>query len=64
MKTYNHMYTICFAVEGSTHEEGDDVTEAQLLAALRKRADDLEMSKGEILEATGMPDDTYEEGEA
>tara|TARA_R110000782_G_scaffold116008_1_gene206034 strand:- start:262 stop:480 length:219 start_codon:yes stop_codon:yes gene_type:complete len=61
MPKYNHMYTIAFEVSGSTTDTGEDVTEIQLLAALRKRANDLERSKGEIIEATGWPEDSYEE---
>ena len=59
MKTmYNHMFTICFTVENEDRT-GAETTEKELLDGLRRRLKDLEKNSCEIIEATGMPDDTY-----
>jgi hypothetical protein len=62
MKTYNHAFTVAFSVSGSTHPEGEDITDAQFYQALRARAEDLYLH-GEFQEAVGAPYDTYEEPE-
>lgn len=58
-RRYNHAYTFAFSLE-SGHPTGDDVTGAQLREAMFKRAKDID--DAEMLEACGMPFDTYEEG--
>jgi hypothetical protein len=63
MKTYNHAFTIAFSVGGSTHPEGEDVTQEQLAIAILKRIADL-VNNNELVEAVGLPFDTYEEGES
>ena len=57
-KKYNHAFTLCFAIE--TENEGDKVTAKELLAGLRKRLRELEINGEEIIEACGIPYDTYE----
>lgn len=58
--TYNHAFTIAFAVKGSHSEDGEDVTAEQMEAALLKRIKDL-MANNEMLEAVGGPFDTFKE---
>lgn len=60
MKTYNHMFTVAFSIPGSTTEDGSDISNAQYLEALIKRAIDL-YEHDEFEEALGGPDDTYQE---
>jgi hypothetical protein len=62
-KTYNHAYSVAFAVSGSTSETGKDVTPAMLKAALLKRISDLDNTheQSEWLEACDCPWDSYEE---
>jgi len=57
------MFTIAFEVSGSLHSKGADITPQMLKTALLKRIHDLDQSpnKQEWIEATGTPDDTYEE---
>jgi hypothetical protein len=62
MKTYNHAYTLAFSVSNSTHPEGEDVTQTQLAIAILRRVADL-VNNNEMVEAVGLPFDTYEEGE-
>ena len=57
--TYNHAYTIAVEINGSTSEEAEDVTGAQLRAALLTRVNS--MSDDELLEAFDAPYDTFEE---
>lgn len=57
MAKYNHVFDVAFSVI-SDAENGEDVTEAMLISALRKRADDLERNS-EAVEACGAPFDTY-----
>jgi hypothetical protein len=57
MKRYNHAYDIAFTVE-SEHPTGDDLTPRQLRLAIMSRLAALPDS--EMLEAVGMPFDTYE----
>lgn len=59
-KTYNHAFTVAFEVRGSTDPNGEDVTAKQLHDALRTRIIDL-MAAGEMLEAVGIPFNTYVE---
>jgi hypothetical protein len=60
MKTYNHAYSIAFSVSNSTHPEGEDLTQEQLVSAILKRVADL-IDNNEMREAVGLPFDTYEE---
>lgn len=68
MPTYDHAYTLAFSIGGSTHPQGDDLTEQQLAAAILRRVADL-LSNGykrsptqtELHEAVGAPYDTFEE---
>ena len=60
MTTYNHAYTLAFALGGSTDEAGEDFTPEQLRNAILKRVEDL-MNNDELLEALGSPFDTYVE---
>jgi hypothetical protein len=57
--TYNHAYTLAFEVAGSKDESGEDVTGAQLRAALLERLSRL--SDEELVEACEAPYDTFEE---
>lgn len=59
MKTYNHAYSFCFSVSGSTTDDGMDVTAEQLRSALIHRLK--HMDDDELLEAVGAPFDTFEE---
>lgn len=61
MKTpkYNHAFDIAFSVE--TDNEGDKVTADELKAGLAQRLANLLASDDvEIIEACGLPFDTYE----
>lgn len=62
MTTYNHAYDIGFEIAHSTDPKGRDISPCQLRAAIRRRLADL--SDDELLEAVGLPFDTYEEEEA
>lgn len=57
-KIYNHAFTIAFSV--NTDYEGDKVPAHELIAALEERLKDLKNNPNEIIEATGIPYDTYE----
>ncbi len=63
MKTYNHLYTIAFSMSGSTDREGADLTSQQFAAAIRARVAELLKNGDEMLEAVGVPLETYEEGD-
>jgi hypothetical protein len=54
---YNHAFDIAFEVK--TDNEGEDVTADELRRGLRNRINF--MSDDEIIEACGLPFDTYEE---
>lgn len=62
-KRYSHAFTIAFSV--ISEHEGGDVTVDELRFGLLNRLLDMEKNPGEIIEACGMPYDTYElqEGE-
>lgn len=60
MKTYNHAFAFLFAVEGSKHEEGEDITQEQMLAAIQKAIDEAVKSNA-LMERVGEPVDTFEE---
>ena len=60
MPKYNHAYTFAFSLL-SDHESGDDVTAAQVRAAIIERLQ--KMEDGELLENLGYPFDTYELGD-
>jgi hypothetical protein len=55
---YNHAFTIAFSLE--TNNEGGKVTSDELLKALQERLNDLQKFPEQIIEAVGLPDDTYE----
>jgi hypothetical protein len=57
-KIYNHAFTIAFSVD--TNNEGDKVTASELIEALEKRLKDLIENGDEIIEAVGLPYDSYE----
>jgi hypothetical protein len=57
--SFNHAYTIAVEISGSTSDDAEDVTGAQLRAALINRINSL--SDEELLEACDAPYDTYEE---
>lgn len=57
-KIYNHAFTIAFSLE--TDYEGDRVPAHELIAALEDRLKDLKQNPDEIIEAVGLPYDTYE----
>ncbi len=62
MPRHNHMYTIAFSIE--SENEGAFATADEILKGLRNRLELLSLSANnefpEILEAVGMPQDSYE----
>ena len=54
---YDHAFTIAFSLE-SSHPSGDDVTAAQLRAAILTRL--AALADDELHEAVGAPYDSYE----
>lgn len=56
---YNHAYTIAVEIGNSSSENAEDVTGAQLRAALLARI--VSLSDTELLEACDAPYDTFEE---
>ena len=59
MSKYNHAFDIAFSIT-SEDPTGEDVTAEQMLDALISRAKTA-YANGELLEAIGLPFDTYEE---
>lgn len=59
-ETYNHQYVLGFSIAGSTHPQGEDVTEQMIYEAIIARAKDL-LAVREGREAIGAPVDTYKE---
>lgn len=57
--TFNHLLDVCFTVV-SEHEEWTKIPTAELIAALRKRADYLENNPQDAADAFGYSD-TYKE---
>ena len=57
-KLYNHAFTIAFSLD--TDHEGDKVPAHEILFALQQRVRDLANNPDEILEAVGLPYDSYE----
>jgi hypothetical protein len=55
-KTYNHAYTLAFSLSSASKD--GHVTGGELRQAIQARLDDL--GDGELIEACGVPDDTYE----
>ena len=55
---YDHAFDIAFSIV-SDNQNGEDITAEQFAAAIRKRVDEL-LATGEMLEAVGLPWDTYE----
>ena len=58
MKYYNHAFDIAFSLT-SVCPTGVSVTGAQLRAAIEQRL--LNLTDDELVEAVGLPFDTYEE---
>ena len=58
MKRYNHMYSLAFSVVNNS-EDGERTTPAEVRRAIFMRL--AAMTDGEVLEAIGYPEDTYEE---
>ena len=56
-KKYNHMFDMAFSLE-SFDSDGDDVTASDIRLAIMRRLASLDDE--ELLEAIGMPLDTYE----
>lgn len=54
---YNHAFDIAFTVE--TDNDGEAVTAAELFAGLEARIAALRSNPDEIIEACGLPFDTY-----
>lgn len=61
MKTYNHAFTIAFEVRKSPYPNGDDIPANEIRNALQSRLDQL--PDDELLEAVGLPFDTFEHDE-
>jgi hypothetical protein len=57
--TYNHAFTIAFSISGSKRKDGSDLTPSDFRRAIARRLGDLPDS--EMMEAIGLPFDTYEE---
>jgi len=55
---YNHAFTIAFSLE--TNAKGGEVTADELLKALQERLNDLQEHPEQIIEAVGLPYDTYD----
>lgn len=60
MTTYNHAFTIAFAVPASKDKEGNDITAEQFRAAIMKHVDAL-VATGQLESAIGAPFDSFEE---
>lgn len=60
MTIYNHMYTVAFTVV--SENDGENVTEQEILDGLGKRLTELAVT-GTAIEAVGLPDDTFVEEE-
>ena len=58
MATYNHAFTIAFSIGGSKDKTGGNITEKEFTIALLKRIAVLN-EDNEMIEAIGMPFDTY-----
>ena len=61
MTTYNHMFSIAFTVV--SENDGENVTTQELLDGLANRLAMLAAKGDEIIEAVGMPHDTFVEGD-
>jgi hypothetical protein len=57
MSRYNHAYTVAFSIDSDN--EAENVTEEELLEGMYARFRDLSRCPGEVLEAVGIPWDTY-----
>jgi len=60
-KKYNHAFDIAFELESDN--DGERVTASELMAGLLRRVADLIQNPDEIIEACGLPFDTYENEE-
>jgi len=56
---YNHAFTIAFTV--ISDNDGEHVTKQELVAGVLRRVADLVENGDEIIEACGLPFDTYQE---
>lgn len=61
MAKFSHALSLAFEIE-TDDEEGEDITQDMLVAALQKRIADL-VTNNELKEAVGSPWDTCETGE-
>ena len=59
MATFNNVYTLAFAVSGESSPEGEGTSAATLRSAIVARLEALD--DDELLEAVGLPVDSYEE---
>lgn len=57
-KTYNHAFSLAYSVQHSTHPQGEDVTVEQHVRAITTRLQEL-FDNNELLEAVGVPEETY-----
>lgn len=62
MSRYSHVFSIAYTVE-SDDELGEEVTDQQHYAAILRRAKQA-LDSGEMQEAVGPPEDTYDIAEA
>ena len=58
MKRFNHAFTVAFSIDSDN--EGHAVSESELLEGLIERVNWLMKNQGEVIEAVGLPFDTYE----
>jgi hypothetical protein len=61
MSRYRHTFSIAYTVE-SDEREGNDLNKLDHLVAISKRAAEA-FNNDELLEAVGVPDDTYDKVE-
>lgn len=55
---YNHMMTIAFTV--ISPRKGDELTGEEIREGLLRRVQEIKHDDALVIEACGMPDDTYE----
>jgi hypothetical protein len=58
MPQYSHAFTLFFEVNGSTTEDGDELTDEQLRDAIYNRVPHL-MAAGQLAIVIGAPFDTH-----
>ena len=59
--TWNHAFTLAFAIGGSTTEDGSDITDEQIKTAIMERVNEL-CNEGALQDHLDFPFDSYEEG--